>query len=646
MIPLAFGAILGGTTTLVGTPPNILAAEVLASRGYRPFSLFDYTPLGLVLLAAGVLYMVTIGRRLLPDRGQGIASAGPKRLSDLYRLDESMIAVRVPSGSELEGLSLRQAQLGAALRIQVLSIVRAGVERLSPDPDEIIRAGDQLVVQGRETELEERLRIKGIQVEPMDTVNLQNTSGQVAGVVIELQEGSPLAGKTPRQLRFRERFGAVVAAVWRKEELLFGRGEDQQSLLAGDEILLLGHEDAVEEIANRDDLKLVHQGEAAMRRLEQNLFLVRVPEGSPLAGSTVAASRIGEFAGLTVIGALRNGETRLSVSPDEPIQEGDRLLVTGKPGRILSLLKAGQIEITGRAETPTLETDELAIAEVVVAPRSSLAGKTVTELKFRERYGFRMLAIWSGGESIRSGLATRPLATGDGLLLQGPFEKISLIATDPDFLLLSPTDPTPRRTRKAPFAVAALGLMVALVVTGAFPIQVAAFAGAVFVVLTGALTMQEAYRAVEWRAIFLVAAILPVGIAMENTGAASLLAATVVDTAGSLGPYAVLGMLVVLSSLLSQGLDGAPTVVLLAPVVLTAATKLGMSPYPLMMGVGLAASAAFMTPFSHKANLLVMGAGGYRSLDYIKVGTPLTLVVFVLLTLLVPLMFGFSPAGP
>lgn len=128
---------------------------------------------------------------------------------------------------------------------------------------------------------------------------------------------------------------------------------------------------------------------------------------------------------------------------------------------------------------------------------------------------------------------------------------------------------------------------------------------------------------------------------METTGAAPWLAETVVSFAGPLGPYVVLAMLVVLSSLLSQGLDGAPTVVLLTPVVLQAATSLGISPYPLMMGVAMAASAAFMTPFSHKANLLVMGAGGYRAMDYVRVGTPLTVVFLLLLVFLVPVFFPF-----
>lgn len=147
---------------------------------------------------------------------------------------------------------------------------------------------------------------------------------------------------------------------------------------------------------------------------------------------------------------------------------------------------------------------------------------------------------------------------------------------------------------------------------------------------------------VEWRAIFLVAAVLPVGIAMERTGAALLLANIVTDVAGPLGPYAILAALVLLSSVLSQGLDGAPAVVLLTPVALRAASDLGLSPYPIMMGVSLAASAAFMTPFSHKANLLVMGAGGYRAKDYVRVGTPLTVVILILLVLIVPFFFPFK----
>jgi di/tricarboxylate transporter len=270
-----------------------------------------------------------------------------------------------------------------------------------------------------------------------------------------------------------------------------------------------------------------------------------------------------------------------------------------------------------------------------------VAGQTLEELDFRQRYGLQVLAIWREGNPIRTNLPIQILQFGDALLLQGLRERIRRLAADPDFVVLSQTAQAPRRSNKAPFALVSLLLMIGLVMSGVQPIHVAAFSAATLAVLTGAITMQEAYRAVEWRSIFLVAAILPVGFAMERTGAALLMASTVTDLAGPLGPYAVLAAVVSFSSLLSQGLDGAPSVVLLTPVVVQVAEQLNLSPYPIMMGMTLAASAAFMTPFSHKANLLVMGAGGYRAADYLRVGTPLTLFLLVLLVLLTPLFFPF-----
>ena len=212
---------------------------------------------------------------------------------------------------------------------------------------------------------------------------------------------------------------------------------------------------------------------------------------------------------------------------------------------------------------------------------------------------------------------------------------------DKDLVVLSEIFGSEKKVEKAPFAVGGLLLMIAFVVSGFQPISVAAFAAATFVVLTGVISMKEAYRVIEWRAIFLVAAVLPVGVAMESSGTAMLISENVAYFAGQYGPYAILASLIVLSSLLSQGLDGAPAVVLLTPVVLSIAETSAISPYPLMMGVALAASAAFMTPFSHKANLLVMGAGGYKSWDYVKVGTPLTIIILAVLVLMVPIFFPF-----
>jgi di/tricarboxylate transporter len=315
--------------------------------------------------------------------------------------------------------------------------------------------------------------------------------------------------------------------------------------------------------------------------------------------------------------------------------------MAGEPSKIVRLLEMGNLSLESKVVEPLLESDEIGVLEATLAPRSSVAGKTLGELSFRDRYGLQVLAVWREGGLVRTSLAGLSLRFGDALFLQGCRHKLTQLASDPDFVVLSEKSQIPRRTKKAPFALLALGVMVGFVATGFQPIQVAAFSAATFAVLTGAIKMEEAYRAIEWRAIFLVAAVLPVGFAMERTGAALLLAQNVTDFAGPLGPYAVLAAMVVLSSLISQGLDGAPAVVLLAPVVVQTAQQLGISPYPIMMGVGLAASAAFMTPFSHKANLLVMGAGGYRSMDYLKVGTPLTILLVILMVLLIPVFFPF-----
>ncbi|MDA2925792.1 SLC13 family permease [Acidobacteria bacterium AH-259-G07] len=637
-MPLCFGAILGGTTTSVGTPPNIIAVSMLRERGLEPFSLFDFTPLGAVLLLTGIVFMSTVGRRLLPAREIHLASTETRDLAQVYQLHEQLFSIRIPEDSRLHGLTLGETRLGTALGVQVVAILRGGRRHLAPGADSVLKSGDVLLVEGRLSDLKELFRVQGVEVQKTSAGELPRPTRGVSGIRAGLASESPLLGRSLRELHFRERFGVVVVGIQRDGEIL--RDQLAQEILReGDEILALGTRPQLEEIASHPDFVVREVGLSAVQQLQEYLFLIRIPEGSPLEGSTLGSSRIGELVGLTVGGIIREGETRLAVSPDEIIRLGDRLLVAGEPSRILSLLELGDVQVDSEVGEPTLESDDVGVVEAAVAPRSAVAGRTLQQLTFRERYGLQVLAIWREGSPIRTNLATLALRFGDALLLQGSRERIRQLAAEPDFVVLSHTAQAPRRINKAPFALGGLLLMIGLVVTGFQPIHVAAFSAATLVLLAGALTMEEAYRAIEWRAIFLVAAILPVGFAMERTGAALLLATTVTDLAGPLGPHVVLAALITLSSLLSQGLDGAPTVVLLTPVVIQVAEQLSLSPYPIMMGVSLAASAAFMTPFSHKANLLVMGAGGYRAVDYLRVGTPLTVILLILLAILVPLFF-------
>ena len=640
-MPLAFGAILGGTTTLVGTPPNILAAQMLDERGLEPFSLFDFTPLGLVLLGLGVVYMLTLGRKLLPaGERHGPAAAESRDLTQVYQLKEHLFSIRLPEDTPLDGMTLAETRLGNTLGVKILSILRGDRRRTMPRGDSVLRGGDVLMVDGLAADLGELLRMQNLEIEQVRVAELPSPVRGVGGVRARVLAGSPLIGFNLRELSFRDRFGLVVVGV-RRGEHLQGVELGEWVLRADDEIFALGARERLESLSRHPDFEVLQTGLTAIRDLVSQLHLVRIPEGSPLANTSIQKSRLGELVGLTVAGLIRDGKTHLAVSPEEVLRVDDRLLIGGDPERLVTLFDLGEVRLEKELEEAPLESEEIGMVEAALAPRSAAIGRTLADLRFQSRYGLLAMALWREGQPHHVDFSHVPLRLGDALLLHGPRQKIRELAAEPDFVVLSQADQAPPRLSKAPWAFAALLLMIGLVVTGVQPIHVAAFAAASLAILFGALTMQEAYRAIEWKAIFLVAAVLPVGMAMERTGAAMFLADGVTNLAGPLGNHATLAALVILASMLSQGLDGAPAVVLLAPVVINAANTLGISPYPLMMGVSLAASAAFMTPFSHKANLLVMGAGGYRSSDYLKVGTPLTLVILVVLTLLVPVLFPF-----
>jgi di/tricarboxylate transporter len=218
---------------------------------------------------------------------------------------------------------------------------------------------------------------------------------------------------------------------------------------------------------------------------------------------------------------------------------------------------------------------------------------------------------------------------------------MSVLGTEPDFLLLSAEAQEAPRTRKAPLALLIMAAVLVPVILGWLPIAITAVMGVVLMMLTGCLTMDEAYRAIEWKAVFLIAGMLPLGIAMEQTGTASFLAQGMVGLVGQFGPLAVVAGLFLLAALASQVMPNPAVAVLLAPVALNTASDLGVSPYPLMMAIAVSASAAFLSPVGHSANILIMGPGGYRFTDYTKVGLPLTLVTLGVVLLVLPFFWPF-----
>lgn len=640
-MPLAFGAILGGGTTLVGTPPNIIAGSMLVDRGLKSFKLFDFAPIGIVILIIGVIYMVTIGRKLLPDRKIREEDAG-EELANLYRLEEALFTVRVPEGSPIEGKTLAETEIGKLLGAQIVSVMHKGKNLLAPSADIRLQAGDELLISGAKERINELVEMQDIHVTDATVGELGSPQRGVSGVKMRIDEGSAILGKTLRETGFRGGLGIAVFALERDGKRMTGQIRDVE-FREGDILYGMGMTEKVAALPGRKDLFEVEaMGSAALSDLkDEPILLIRLPKRSALLGKRIAGSQFSDLMRIMIVGVMRDGDVQWSISPDEVLHAGDQLFVCGEKDRLKTLLKIGDVELVSEVTSPGLVSEEVGVLEATIAPRSSLDGRTLADVRFRQSKGVQVIAVWRDGRPIRDNLANLQLRVGDGLLLQGKHNALGRLSSDDDLVILTPVIGEERDLRKAPYSIGALVLMIVLVVTGWQPIQVAAFAAATLVILSGALTMKEAYRVIEWRAIFLVAAVLPVGSAMESSGTAALIAKWVVEVGGGLGPYAVLASLVVLSSLLSQGLDGAPAVVLLTPVVLSTATGLHISPYPLMMGVALAASAAFMTPFSHKANLLVMGAGGYRSMDYVKVGSPLTIVVLTALVLLVPIFFPF-----
>jgi di/tricarboxylate transporter len=283
--------------------------------------------------------------------------------------------------------------------------------------------------------------------------------------------------------------------------------------------------------------------------------------------------------------------------------------------------------------------------DATLDPRSNLAGKTVGELNFRERYGIELAGIWREGGPLGTDLADERLQVGDALLLLGHRDRLQLLGNDRDFLILTPLGQEPPDTGRARLAALIMLGVVVSVMGGLAPIAVSAVVGGSLMVLTGCLNMEQAYRAINWKVIFLIAGMLPLGTAMQDTGTASWLATQLMALLGDSGPWAVIMGLYALTAMASMIIPAAVLVVLMSPIVLTAMSDIGFLPHTAMMAIAMAA-ASFSSPISHPANILVMGPGGYRFVDYLKVGVPLTLVLFGAAMLLLPMFWPLSPVEP
>jgi di/tricarboxylate transporter len=452
LIPLSFSSLMGGNMTLIGTPPNILGATILADRGLPSFGFFDFTPMGAIVFVTGILYMLLIGRHLLPKK-----------------------------------------------------------------------------------------------------------------------------------------------------------------------------EDAEE-----------------LRKLQMRQYIseVRIKAGSPLTGKNLVESRLGADYDLTVLGISRGGEITTSLQYDSILLPGDLLIVEGAVSDLIQAKDALDLDIEAERKLGFDDIEaESTIVEATVAPRSPIVGRTLRGMRFRDRYGFTALAIRRQGEVITQRLRDVRLRFGDTLLLQGSRHRIPAIQEGNDFLVLEPVTLDVRRRKKAPVAIGALILVLGLVTIGGFHVATAMVIGSLVMVLSGSLTMDEAYQSIEWRSIFLIAGMLPLGTAMASTGTARYLADSVVSLAGDMGPLAVLAGIYILAGLVTEPMSNAAATVLIVPIAIDTALSLGANPQAFVMATIIGASTSFLTPVGHQANVLVFGPGGYRFFDYTRVGGLLNIVLLIVTLVFLPMLF-------
>ena len=453
LIPLAYASMLGGAATLIGTSTNLAANGFLQRAGLEPYSLFEFLPVGLAMTLIGTLYMVTIGRRLLPQR------AGTS-LSAEYEIARYLSEVVLDPDSDLVGQTLRDAPLAEA-GVKVLAILR-GERHIFPGPGERLQAGDVLVVQ-----------------------------------------------------------------------------------------------------ANRDALLQAHD----------------------IPGLSLEAARAWDDSDLT--------------------------------------------------------DADVGLAEAIVLPRSSLAGRTLTQLRLRERYGVSVLAVHRRGHARPVTVGRLPLAVGDVLLLQGSKEQLELLGANRDVWVLGEVAHMRFRRRKGMLTLGAVLAAVAVGGAGWLPLSIAMLLAVLGIVLAGVIRADQIYGMVEWPLVVLIGGMTSMGLALQKTGTADLIASAITEWIAPFGLTVTMAVFALVTMALTQPMSNAAAALVMLPVAISTAHQMGVEPRSLAILVTLSASLSFVAPLE-PACLLVFAPGKYRFRDFIVAGLPMTAITLVVLLLLVPLVWPLT----
>ncbi|MGG0669392.1 SLC13 family permease [Sporosarcina koreensis] len=391
-------------------------------------------------------------------------------------------------------------------------------------------------------------------------------------------------------------------------------------------------------------------------QLGGNLYLVKVPVGSEMIGKRLAQLKIPATYQLCILKISRKSTEGLNLlpmtyqemaGPNSIVQPKDRLYVQGAAENIEKFVEAFGLSIEkGTSEADELVSKQLGIAEVLLTPHSKLINETLRTINFREKYNLNIVGINRQGEYVVKDMSKQKLRFGDALLVQGSWESIELLSRETGNVVVigQPKEHASMAAAsgKASIAGAIMILMVLLMVFEVFPAVISVLIGAALMILTGCVrNMDDAYGQINWESIILIGAMLPMATALENTGGMVLLSEGIIQLLGGLGPLGVLGGIFLLTMTFGQFISNTATAVLFAPIGLSAALSIGVSPYPFLMAVAVGASMAFSTPVASPTNALVMTAGGYQFKDFVKIGVPLQVIMLIVMMIAIPLLFPF-----
>ena len=376
-----------------------------------------------------------------------------------------------------------------------------------------------------------------------------------------------------------------------------------------------------------------------------------VQKGSPLAGKSVAESKLLRGRGLRLLELIRNNVSIPVEDPKEVVlQEGDRLVLACRPSGFAHARSVDglALEVTERVGLETISAHEGVIVEGIIGPNSPIIGQSVRDISFRQRFRVILMAIHRRGVNLRDKLETIPLEAGDLLLMMGSEEAFGQLRRGGEISLLDhPPVPSRSMRLKAPWVVATVVAVVGVTSFNLMPIVAAAMIGAALVISLGCLKTKEGYQTIEWSILMLIYGMLALGLAMQKTGTAALLAKGLTQVSKlpivteSAGPYVILAALYLTTMVLTETLSNNATVVLMTPIALGLGQSLGVDPRPFVVATCIAASASFSTPVGYQTNTYVYGVGGYRFADFARIGLPLNLLYLTVSLIVIPWIWKF-----